>query len=112
MKKIIPLIITLICVFTQIKAQTIFSASSQYDAQVKVYVADSRYDADLVVFKCSSRYEAEGNKGLWVFTDSRYDAKKIIYFTDSRYDADLIIYFTDSRYDAGWRNTAKEQIMF
>lgn len=112
MNKVFSLIIVLVCLVSSVKAQTVYSVSSQYDSQVKVYVADSKYDADLVVFKCSSSYDADGNKGLWFFTDSRYDAKKAIYFTDSRYDADLVIYFADSKYDAGWRNKTKEHLMY
>ncbi len=64
-------------------SQTIYSANSKYDADVKVYVASSKYDADLVVYKCQSKY-----------------------------DADLIIYFTDSKYDAGWRTNEKKHLLY
>ena len=57
--------------------QKVFAVDSQYDADVKVYVTDSRYDADLWVYKVSSQYDAEGNKGLWFFDDSRYDANQL-----------------------------------
>ena len=36
-----------------------------------------------------SKYNADGNKGLWYFTESKYDADKKIFFTESKYDADL-----------------------
>jgi hypothetical protein len=92
--------------------QTVFSADSKYDADVKVYVAASKYEADLVVYKYTAKYEATDNKGWWFFTSSKYDAKKKIYFCDSKYEADLIIWFTDSKYDAGWRSNAKKSLMY
>jgi hypothetical protein len=64
------------------------------------------------VFKCNSKYDAVENKGLWFFTESKYDAKKKIFFVDSKYDADIIIFFSDSKYDAGWKNNAKMAKMY
>ena len=72
----------------------------------------SKYDADLCVYKVTSKYDAENNKGLWYFTDSKYDADKKIFFVDSKYDADLLIYFVDSKYDAEWRTSSKKQLMY
>jgi len=65
-----------------------------------------------LVYKVSSPYDADGNKGLWYFCDSKYDAKKQIWFSESRYDADLLIFFVESRYDAGWREKEKIHLMF
>jgi len=93
-------------------AQKIYSADSQYDADVLVYVTDSKYEADLLVYKVSSQYEADGNDGLWFFTESKYEADKKIYFTGSKYAADLIIYFTDSKYEAGWKNRQKIYLLY
>ncbi|PLW93971.1 MAG: hypothetical protein C0592_04460 [Marinilabiliales bacterium] len=87
----------------------VFTMTSK--AQI-VYSCDSKYDADLIVYKCDSKYDADGNKGLWYFADSKYDAKKLVYFVDSKYDADLIIYFSDSKYDAEWRNSSKQHLMY
>ncbi|MCD4697344.1 MAG: DUF6150 family protein, partial [Bacteroidales bacterium] len=70
------------------------------------------YDADLSVYKVDSKYEAEGNKGLWYFTESKYDAHKTIYFTESKYDADLLVYFVDSKYSAEWRKRSKMHLLF
>lgn len=57
-------------------AQLVFSCSSKYDANEKVYIASSKYDADLVVFECKSKYDAVENKVLWFFTEGKYNAKK------------------------------------
>lgn len=106
------LFLAAIFTFNNSKAQTVFSVSSKYDADVKVFVANSKYDADLVVFKAKSKYDCKDNSGIWFFTDSKYDAKKLVYFVDSKYDADLIIYFSDSKYDAEWRNREKIHLMY
>ena len=113
MKLIKLAIIIAICALAyNLNAQKVYSCSSKYDADVKVWVADSKYDADLVVFKCSSKYDATDNKGLWFFVDSKYDADKKIFFVDSKYDADVKIYFTDSKYDAQWRETNKKHLFY
>jgi len=49
---------------------------------------------------------------LWFFTESKYDADKLIYFVDSKYDADLLIYFVDSKYDAKWEKVAKKYLLY
>lgn len=95
---------------TQGNAQTVWEASSKYDADVKVYVVDSKYDADLIVYKVDSKYDADKD-GRWCFVKSKYDAKKKVYFVDSKYDADLKIYYASSKYDAGWRETGKKHTM-
>ncbi len=110
MKKLVCLAI--LAISFSYNSQTVYSVSSKYDADVKVFVASSKYDADLVVYKCTSKYDATDNKGLWFFTDSKYDAKKKVFFCDSKYDADLIIYFSTSKYDAEWRNASKKSLMY
>lgn len=40
------------------KSQVVFSASSKYDADVKVFVCDSKYDADLKIYFSDSKYDA------------------------------------------------------
>lgn len=103
------------CLVTSINvlsAQKVFSAQNKYDAHVKVYVVQNCYNADLLVYRVENRYEAQGNKGLWFFTQNRYDADKIIFFTENRYEADLLIFFVNNRYDAGWRNNAKKYLMY
>ena len=79
---------------------------------VKVQVSDYKYEADLVVYKTTYKYEADGNKGVWYFTDYKYDAKKKIYFTDYKYEADLVIYFTTYKYEAGWQKKEKQHLMY
>ena len=93
-------------------AQKIYSCDSKYDADVKIFEVESKYSADLLVYKSDSRYDAKGNEGLWYFTESRYDADKLVYFTESKYDADLLIYFVESRYDAGWRNRERIYLLY
>ena len=92
------------------RAQKIFS----YNADIKVFVTDREYKADLVVYRTDRRYRADAaeNKGIWFFTDRRYDADKSIFFTDREYDADLIVYFTDREYRAGWKNAAKKYLLY
>ena len=80
-------------------AQKIFSVSSQFDADVKVYVTDSQFDAG-------------NNDGKWFFVDSQFDAKKKIFFVDSQFDADLKIYFVGSQFDAGWRESSKKYLLY
>ncbi|GAB4310781.1 MAG: hypothetical protein Kow00127_00460 [Bacteroidales bacterium] len=112
--------IFLICAFisllistdNEVKGQIIYSCDSRYDADIIVFAVESKYDADLWVYKCESRYEPDGNKGLWYFTESRYDADKLVWFSDSKYDADLLIWFTDSKYEAGWRKRQKIHLLF
>ncbi len=106
------LFITTLFAFSCSKAQTVYSVSSKYDADVKVFVTKSKYDADLIVFKAKSKYDCKDNTGIWFFTDSKYDAKKLVYFVDSKYDADLIIFFSESKYDAEWRNKEKIHLMY
>ncbi|OIP05533.1 MAG: hypothetical protein AUJ97_00725 [Bacteroidetes bacterium CG2_30_32_10] len=93
-------------------SQKVFSCDSKYDAKIKVFVVDSKYDADLLVYKVSSQYDVTQNEGLWFFTESKYDADKLIYFVDSKYDADLLIYFVDSKYDAKWEKVAKKYLLY
>lgn len=93
-------------------AQKIYSCDSKYDADVKIFVVESKYNADLLVYKADSRYDAIGNEGLWFFTESKYDADKLVYFTESKYDADLLIYFVESRYEAGWRNRERIYLLY
>jgi len=93
-------------------AQTVFSVSNKYDADIKVFVAKNKYDSDLVVFKAKNKYDCGDNNGVWFFTDSKYDAKKSIYFVENKYDADLIIYFTKNKYDAKWREKSKMHLLY
>ena len=46
--------------------QKVFSADSQYQADVKVFVVDKEYRADIVVFRTDKPYRAKAgeNKGV------------------------------------------------
>jgi len=109
--KYLFLLFILFC-FNRTYSQKVFSCDSKYDAKIKVFVVDSKYYAYLLVYKVSSQYDVTQNDGLWFFTDSKYDADKIIYFVGSKYDADLLIYFVDSKYDAIWQNASKKYLMY
>ena len=75
---LILLPILILVLQSDLLSQKIFSCESKYDADVKIFVVESKYDADLLVYKEESKYNAEGNKGLWYFTESKYDADKKI----------------------------------
>jgi len=95
-----------------LSAQKVFSCNSRYDADIRVFVTNNRYDADLLVYKVTGQYDAEGNKGLWYFSENKYDAKKSIWFSESRYDAELLIFFVNNRYEAGWRDKQKIHLLY
>lgn len=64
------------------------------------------------IYSCESKYNADENKGLWYFTDSKFNADKKIFFTNSKNKAGLVIYFTESDYNAEWRNKNKMHLFY
>ncbi len=94
--------------------QKVYSASSQYSADVKVFVTDKEYRADLIVYKTDKAYRVNksDNNGIWYFTDKSYNSDKKIFFVDHEYNADLTIFFTDKEYRAGWKNLKKKHLMY
>jgi capsular polysaccharide biosynthesis protein len=106
------LLLILIIISPRINAQTVFSVSNKYDADIKVFVAKNKYDSDLVVFKAKNKYDCKDNNGVWFFTKNKYDASKTIYFVKNKYDADLIIYFAKNKYDAKWREKSKMHLLY
>ena len=108
-------LLLLVVLFTSIsilKAQKVYSVNADYKADVKVYVVSADYKADLLVYKVSADYKAKGNEGLWFFTDADYKASKKIYFVDADYKADLNIFFVESDYKAGWKDKAKQHLLY
>ena len=65
----------IVLIFSDAKAQPIFSVQYKSEAKVKVFVAQYKSEADLLVFKCDYRSEANGNKGFWFFTKYKSEAK-------------------------------------
>ena len=93
--------------------QKVFSADSQYQADVKVFVVDKEYRAD-IVSRTDKPYRAKAgeNKGIWYFCDKAYQADKKVFFVDKEYQADLKVFFTDKEYRAGWRKNDKKHLFW
>ena len=82
-KYIITIIVALMALGIDAKAQTVYSCQYKSEADVKVHV---------------TKYKSE--------------AKKKLFFVNYKSEADIVIYFTDYKSEAGWRNNSKKHLMY
>ena len=106
-------LLTFVLIFSYTaQAQKVFSADYKSNADITVFVVDYKSNADLVVYKCDYSSSATGNDGLWYFEDYKSNADKVIFFVDYASNADLKIYFAEYKSNAGWKNKAKQHLMY
>ncbi len=80
-----------VVLWTECRAQKVYSVKYASQADIKVYVVDYESQADLLVYKVDYQSRAGDNDGRWFFTDYESQADKSIYFVDYESQADLII---------------------
>jgi len=96
----------------QTKAQKVFSADYESQADVKVFVVKYESQADLKVFKVKYESQAGDNDGKWFFSQYQSQAKKKIYFVKYESQADVKIFFVEYESQAGWKNNAKKHFFY
>ncbi|MGD9317264.1 MAG: DUF6150 family protein [Anaerolineae bacterium] len=80
------------------------------EADLKVYLTDSRSEADLIVFESFDAWAAV-EPWIWVYTDLKAEADKIVHFTEFQWEADITIYKTEIQPDGGWVDEAKQALL-
>jgi Family of unknown function (DUF6150) len=95
-----------------IKAQKIYTAKHESEADLRIFVVEHSSQADLLVFKEKYESRAEGNQGRWVFVRNKLRADKKVYFVKYASRADLRICFVKHASQAGWKDLSKSYLLY
>ena len=110
--KLLFTISTILLIGINCNAQKVFSVQYANQADVKVFVVDYENQADLKVYKVKYQNRAGKNDGKWFFTEYANQADKKLFFVEYQNQANLKIFFVDYENQAGWKNKAKQHLLY